>query len=128
MPLPSTDFDPTEAAVPWQIFVAAGHSAIFATPNGKAACADERMLTGKGLSLLRRLLMAHPNAVKKYHAMSVDAKFTAPLSYDQARLGKFDAIFLPGGHAAGMKIYLESPILPYIPRSNRVNFCLQVYV
>jgi protease I len=31
-PLPSQDFDPTEAAVAWKVCSARGHSIVFATP------------------------------------------------------------------------------------------------
>ena len=35
MPLPACDFDPTEAAVSWQVLSAAGHDVVFATPSGQ---------------------------------------------------------------------------------------------
>ena len=37
MPVPSTDFDPSETGIPWRILKAAGFSVTVATPNGKAA-------------------------------------------------------------------------------------------
>lgn len=46
IPIPKTDFDPTEAAVPWKILRAAGHSTVFATPDGTPAQAHKLMLTG----------------------------------------------------------------------------------
>ena len=33
IPLPDTDFDTTEVAVPWQLLVDAGHEVIFATEH-----------------------------------------------------------------------------------------------
>jgi hypothetical protein len=51
LPLPAQDFDPSEAAVSWRVLVNAGHVVGFATPDGRAAVADDIMLTGKGLDL-----------------------------------------------------------------------------
>jgi hypothetical protein len=45
MLLPARDFDPSEAAVSWNVLVNAGHGVFFATPDGKAAEADDMMLT-----------------------------------------------------------------------------------
>jgi putative intracellular protease/amidase len=47
--LPARDFDPSEAAVSWQVLVNAGHVVAFATPDGRPAVADDMMLTGQGL-------------------------------------------------------------------------------
>ena len=49
--LPARDFDPSEAAVSWQVLTRAGHLVRFATPDGEPATADDIMLTGKGLDL-----------------------------------------------------------------------------
>ncbi len=34
MPLPDTDFDTTEVAVPWRLLTDRGHSVVFATQDG----------------------------------------------------------------------------------------------
>jgi hypothetical protein len=34
IPLPARDFDPSEAAVSWQVLSNAGHIVTFATPDG----------------------------------------------------------------------------------------------
>ena len=34
IPLPSRDFDPTEASVTWKVCSARGHRIVFATPDG----------------------------------------------------------------------------------------------
>jgi len=47
--LPARDFDPSEAAVSWQVLANAGHTIAFATPDGRPAVADDMMLTGQGL-------------------------------------------------------------------------------
>ena len=111
IPLPSSDFDPTEAAVPWRALTAAGHVVSFATPDGAPAAADPIMLTGKGLGLLAPLLMADGNGRQAYTAMIGSAEFQSPLTYAQVRASDFDALLLPGGHAPGMKVYLESTLL-----------------
>ena len=51
IPLPARDFDPSEAAVSWQVLSNAGHAVTFATPDGRPAAADDMMLTGQGLDL-----------------------------------------------------------------------------
>jgi len=44
VPLPDTDFDVTEVAVPWKVLTRAGHEVIFATERGGAApAADPRL-------------------------------------------------------------------------------------
>ncbi|MBS0448562.1 MAG: DJ-1/PfpI family protein [Proteobacteria bacterium] len=108
IPIPSTDFDPTETAVPWRVLVDRGHMVRFATPDACPGRADERMLTGRGLGPLKRVLMADVNARKAYAAMIQDSEFTSPLTWEQAGATAYDALLLPGGHAPGMRPYLES--------------------
>lgn len=111
IPIPSTDFDPTESAVPWLALSMAGHLVTFATPDGATGKADPVMVTGKGLGLLAPLLMADANGRNAYAAMTRSAEFQSPLRYADVRSTAFDALLLPGGHAPGMKPYLESIIL-----------------
>lgn len=111
MPLANRDFDPTESAVPWQMLVKAGHQVSFITPRGGVAEADERMVSGKGLGPLKYVLMANKEALAAYQLMRASAEFLRPGSYDKVNPDSFDALLLPGGHAKGMKEYLESPIL-----------------
>lgn len=108
IPLPSRDFDPTEAAVPWQILRAAGHRIAFATPDGLPAEADPRMLLGTGLGFLAPMLRADANARRAYADMAASAEFRQPLRYDDIVDDAVDAVLLPGGHAPGMRPYLES--------------------
>jgi protease I len=112
IPLPRTDFDPSEAGVSWRILTQAGHRCRFATPDGLPARADERMLSGAGLGLLAPLLRAQAGAVADHDRMTLSAEYRAPSAYAelQAALdaGSFDALLLPGGHASGMREYLES--------------------
>jgi putative intracellular protease/amidase len=124
IPLPAQDFDPSEAAVSWQVLSNAGHIVAFATPDGQPAVADDMMLTGQGLDfwggipLLRNwpliglLMRANRDARDAYAAMIADPGYTAPLRWDAADASAFDGLLLPGGHLArGMRSYLESETL-----------------
>lgn len=108
VPLPNRDFDPSESAVPWRILKSRGHTVSFATPDGQPGQADPRMLSGEGLGIWAGLLRADANARAAYAEMERDAAFRQPLRYDQWRVDDFDGLLLPGGHAPGMKPYLES--------------------
>jgi protease I len=108
VPIPNSDFDPTETAVPWNILRSAGHTLVFATPDGRPGSADRRMLTGQGLGLLARVLMADSNARQDYQRMERSDEFQQPIAYDAIASADFQALLLPGGHAPGMKPYLES--------------------
>jgi putative intracellular protease/amidase len=124
MPLPARDFDPTEAAVTWQVLRALGHDFTFATPDGRAAEADTIMITGQGLDPwariagLRRLvvvgllLRANRAARAAYAALAADPAFQAPIPWARIDPAAYDGLVLPGGHRArGMRAYLESEIL-----------------
>jgi len=122
--LPARDFDPSEAAVSWQVLSNAGHSTTFATPDCRPAVADDMMLTGQGLDLwgeiplLRNLpligllMRANSDARNAYAAMIADPHYTVPLRWDGVDASAFDGLLLPGGHRArGMREYLESKTL-----------------
>lgn len=123
MPLPTHDFDPTEAAVPWKILREAGYTVEFATPDGMASTADPLMLSGQGLdpwgwipglkriTLIGRMLRADARDRDAYHAMAQDAHFLHPKPYAALRVQDYDALVLPGGHAQGVKSYLGSATL-----------------
>ncbi|KAL1528135.1 hypothetical protein AB1Y20_009498 [Prymnesium parvum] len=108
VPLPSRDFDPTEAAVPWKRLTDAGHDVVFATPCAQPAQADPIMLSGVGLWLWKPLLRAEPYGVACYEQMVRSAAFGAPLRWDAVDADEYHALLLPGGHAKGMREYLES--------------------
>ena len=125
--LPARDFDPSEAAVCWQVLADAGHAVQFATPDGEPATADDMMLTGQGLDLwgtiplLRKLplvgllMRANRDARKAYARMIADPDYRAPLRWETADAAAYDGLLLPGGHRArGMRDYLESKILQNI--------------
>ncbi len=124
MPLPAQDFDPTEAAVTWQVLRAEGHDFTFATPDAKPAHADPIMLTGEGLDPwgaipvlkklvgIGRILRANRPARQAYAAMAANPAYNAPVAWSAIDPAAFDALVLPGGHRArGMRAYLESPTL-----------------
>src|ERR1700724_164827 len=124
VPLPALDFDPSEAAVSWQVLVNAGHVVSFATPDGRPAACDDMMLTGRGLDpwgaipLLRNLplvgllMRANRDAREAYAEMIADPNYAEPLRWGSVDASAFDALLLPGGHRArGMRDFLESEVL-----------------
>jgi putative intracellular protease/amidase len=124
IPLPAQDFDPSEAAVSWQVLSKAGHLVTFATPNGRPAVADDMMLTGQGLDfwgqipflrnlpVIGLLMRANHAARNAYTAMISDPIYLAPQRWDEVDPSAFDGLLLPGGHRArGMQSYLESEML-----------------
>lgn len=123
IPIPAHDFDPTEVALTWQILQQAGHVIDFATPDGQRSHADARMLSGIGLDpwgwvpglnhlrLFGLLLRADRFGRRAYRALEQDARFLQPRRYEQLRVDDYDALVLGGGHAKGMRPYLESEIL-----------------
>lgn len=123
MPLPSRDFDPSEVAVTWKILRTAGHTVCFATPDGLRANADPRMISGEGLDpwgwvpllkkirLIGLLLRAESGAREAYRALEQDSNFLHPKRYDALRAKDYDGLVLPGGHARGMRPYLEDRTL-----------------
>jgi putative intracellular protease/amidase len=120
VPLPRRDFDPTEVAVSWSILRDAGHDLFFATPDGARGHTDPLMISGEGLDpwgfipLLKKIkliglsLRAGRSARTAYRQLEADPRFLKPLRYAELRAQDFDALLLPGGHAKGMKDYLES--------------------
>jgi len=123
IPIPKRDFDPTEVAVSWKILRDAGHDVAFATPDGKRGRADPIMISGAGLDpwgwipLLRQvrmvglLLRADRFGRDAYRQLEQDQGFLQPLRYDQLQAQDYDGLLLPGGHAQGMKQYLEDRTL-----------------
>src|SRR3546814_7322055 len=123
LPLPRHDYDPSEVAVSWRTLRASGHDVRFATPDGAQALPDPLMLSGEGLDAwglipgLRKLrvlglaLRANAAARAAHDELLNDAAFRAPLSYPAIDPAAFDALLLPGGHAQGMRPYLEDALL-----------------
>ncbi len=111
MPIPHNDFDPSETAIPWKILTSKGFAVEFATPDGKPGEADKIMLTGKGLGVWKKILMAREDALLAYAEMTKSNTFCNPKSYSDLKPSDYEGLILPGGHAKRMKDYLESTIL-----------------
>lgn len=111
IPTSTTDFDPTEVAVPWKILREGGVEVCFATDTGKAATGDKRMLDGHGFGLLKHLLIAQKPAQVTYQNLLGDAAFQNPICYGDIDVADYDGLLLPGGHAKGTLPYLESNVL-----------------
>ncbi len=114
LPLATYGSDPTEVAIPWLLLTERGHEVAFATPAGKVAQADTRMLYGENLGIWRALLKARQDAVEAYEKMVQTAAFQKPLSYHDLSEKDYDALLLPGGHDKGVKEYLESAVLQQV--------------
>ena len=108
--LPDRDFDPTEVAVPWQRLRDAGHDVIFATEHGAIGQVDPLLLTG----VIFGKLGALPENVALFHTLEQDPSFRKPMKWSDVRPSEFALLHLPGGHAKGMKQYLESRLLQAI--------------
>ncbi len=107
----TTDFDPTEVAIPWKILSEAGIDVHFATDTGNMGAADANLLHGDYFGMVAKLLIARQDAQDAYGAMITDPNFQNPMEYAAIKMDDFDGLILPGGHAKGIKIYLESEIL-----------------
>lgn len=107
--LPDSDYDPTETAVPWHALQQAGIKVQFATPDGKPAHADQRLVT-QGFGVLSPVLMTRKAVLQRYQAMTHSAAFNQPLSYAAVQPEQYEAIIVPGGHAPGMRSMLDSTL------------------
>jgi putative intracellular protease/amidase len=107
IPLPDTDFDPTETATPWKVCVQRGWQVVFATENGAVPAADHRLLKGPILGPLG----AGPRGLAAYREMVQTEAYQNPITYAEIDPAFFQAVSLTGGHAPGMKQYLESQVL-----------------
>jgi putative intracellular protease/amidase len=104
MPLPDRDFDVTEVAVPWKLLTRAGHEVVFATENGARPAADPLLITG----VIFGQLGAEPEPRALYAEMERAPEFDRPFAWSALDPGAYDALFLAGGHAPGMRQYLGS--------------------
>ena len=108
IPIPDADFDPTETGIPWRTLRKRGYRIVFATPDGNMGHADQRMVTGEGLGIFGPLMRADGNGRSAYKEMTECEEFRRPMPYSGIDLDQFDGLILPGGHAQGMREYLES--------------------
>lgn len=112
IPIPHEDFDTTEVVVPWTALSEAGFEVVFATPGGRPASCDPRLLTG----VIFGQLGAKPDNVARYRELERCPAFLGPLPYAALNAADFTALVLPGGHAPGMREYLESATLQAVVR------------
>jgi putative intracellular protease/amidase len=103
-PLPDKDFDVTEVAVPWKLLTEAGHQVVFATEAGATPACDPLLITG----VVFGLLGAREEPIAFYREMEKSPEFAKPVAWSMCDASAFDALFLAGGHAQGMKQYLGS--------------------
>src|SRR5581483_9239179 len=108
MPLPEHGFDPTEAAVPWRLLTDAGHEVVVATERGGPAPAADPIAL-EGFVLGRFGADAEPR--RFYADLESDPSFRSPAAWPAVDTAELDGIVLPGGHAPGVRGYLESPSL-----------------
>ena len=94
IPIPRTDFDPTETGVPWSVLQSLGHTLAFSTPDGTVAQADPRMLTGERLGILAPLLIADANGRKAYRAMQESKAFQRPMKEGVGLLNAIQDVYL----------------------------------
>jgi putative intracellular protease/amidase len=107
IPLPDRDFDVTEVAVPWKILTQAGVDVVFATEDGATPACDPLLLTG----VLFGQLGAEKEPVTFYRELESALSFRSPARWRDFDASKYAGIFLPGGHAPGMRQYLGSTVL-----------------
>jgi putative intracellular protease/amidase len=106
-PLPDRDFDVTEVAVPWKLLREAGHDVVFATEAGATPACDPLLITG----VVFGKLGARPEPIAFYRELEADAAFIRPRRWADCAADRFDALFLAGGHAQGMRQYLGSEVV-----------------
>jgi putative intracellular protease/amidase len=104
VPLPDNDFDITEVSVPWKLITRAGHSVTFSTEAARTARGDPLLLSG----VIFGKLGAEEEAKAFYRELERAPEYNAPLRYRDIDPEAYDALLLPGGHAAGMRQYLGS--------------------
>lgn len=111
-PLPDADFDVTEVAVPWRLLCDSGHEPVFATEAGATPACDPLLITG----VVFGKLGARPEPIAFYRELEAYPSFKTPKAWADCRAADFDALFLAGGHAPGMRQYLGSNEVQRITR------------
>jgi protease I len=109
------DFDPTEIAVPWKLLKERGQATIpdgiveatFTTIDGQPAECDSLVLRGPIFGFFG----ASKEATKAYEEMIKSEEFLHPLKWEDTDFDAYDGIWLGGGHAKGVREYLESKVL-----------------
>ncbi|EIW76429.1 class I glutamine amidotransferase-like protein [Coniophora puteana RWD-64-598 SS2] len=107
--IPMADYghDPTEVAIPYSVFKAAGFTVDFATETGKTPECDRKMLKG----ITGTLLGADAKAKAAYADMAAtSASFKSPKAWTDPAfsLDEYDLVMLPGGHDKGVRQVIDS--------------------
>ncbi len=95
--------------MPWRVLTDAGHEVTFATGDGSIGACDPDMLSGVLLGQVK----ARPAHAAAYEEMTATDAFRSPIRYADIEPGRFDLLVLPGGHARGMRQYLEDTSLQH---------------
>lgn len=107
IPLPDKDFDPTEVALPWKRFKENGFQVVFATETQQIPQTDPLLLTG----VIFGQLGAKKDVIALYRELEKSGEFQNPIAWSEINQQEFDVLHLAGGHAKGMRQYLESKVL-----------------
>lgn len=115
--------DPTETAIPWEIFDKAGFKVDFATANGTVPKCDEKMISGISGALLgadKQAKAAYANLQSRFQDGLEVLSFSDP----SFSLKSYDLVFLPGGHDKGIRPLIESPrmhdlLVSYFPSTKQ---------
>lgn len=118
------DFDPTELAAPWKTLTEWGKAVptypegivkiTFTTIDGEPAECDSLVLKGPIFGFFG----ASKEAKKAYEEMIKSEEFSNPAKWDETDLDAYDGVWLGGGHAKGVREYLDSKVL----QSKLANF------
>ena len=108
-PLPDKDFDPSEFVIPFHALKVSGVEITIATPSGESPKAEPLVLRPEGVSFGE--LGASYDVRDLYQRIKEFPEYMNVISFDDIDPMKYDAIHLNGGHAPGMKSYLESEVL-----------------
>ncbi len=111
------DCDPSEVALTWSLLAAAGHDVILATPTGDPPKADPRMLTGAGLGPLAPVLAARTDARDAWQQLENSDAYHNTKAVVAVDVDACAAVVFPGGHAKGMRAYLESVEVQAVARA-----------
>jgi putative intracellular protease/amidase len=77
---------------------------VFATGHGTRAYCDPKLIDG----VIFGQLGANKEAIGFYRGMEQSNEFLHPIKYTDIKPAEYDLLHLPGGHAKGMRQYLES--------------------
>ena len=91
MPLPDSDFDTTEVAVPWKVLRERGHEVVFATERGgRVPACDPKLIDG----VIFGKLGATPKAIAAYRELERSPEFNAPVPWSEIEPERFDGLVL----------------------------------